>query len=68
MDNKLRFRIQLLSLLSIFFIYKAIEASFSKNPNEVMLWSLITVVYAISLIIMYFVIKNWQKEAKISNK
>jgi len=68
MDNKLRFRIQLLSLLSIFFIYKAIEASFSKNPNEVMLWSLITVVYAISLTIMYFVIKNWQKEAKISNK
>ncbi len=68
MDNKLRFRIQLLSLLSIFFIYKAIEASFSKNPNEVMLWSLITVVYVISLIIMYFVIKNWQKEAKISNK
>lgn len=68
MDNKLRFRIQLLSLLSIFFIYKAIEASFSKNPNEVMLWSLITVVYAISLTIMYFVVKNWQKEAKISNK
>ena len=68
MDNKLRFRIQLLLLLSIFFIYKAIEASFSKNPNEVMLWSLITVVYVISLIIMYFVIKNWQKEAKISNK
>ncbi len=68
MDNKLRFRIQLLSLLSIFFIYKAIEASFSKNPNDVMLWSLITVVYVISLIIMYFVIKNWQKEAKISNK
>ncbi len=68
MDNKLRFRIQLLSLFSIFFIYKAIEASFSKNPNEVMLWSLITVVYAISLTIMYFVVKNWQKEAKISNK
>ncbi len=68
MDNKLRFRIQLLLLLSIFFIYKAIDASFSKNPNEVMLWSLITVVYVISLIIMYFVIKNWQKEAKISNK
>lgn len=68
MDNKLRFRIQLLLLLSIFFIYKAIDASFSKNPNEVMLWSLITVVYVISLIIMYFVVKNWQKEAKISNK
>jgi len=68
MDNKLRFRIQLLSLLSIFLIYKAIEASFAKNPNDVMLWSLITVVYAISLTIMYFVIKNWQKEAKISNK
>lgn len=68
MDNKLRFRIQLLSLLSMFFIYKAIDASFSKNTNEVMLWSLITVVYAISLTIMYFVIKNWQKEAKISNK
>jgi len=63
--DKLRYQIQLLSLLSIFFIYRAIYAAFLEKTNEVIIWSLITVVYIISLIIMYFVIKYWQKEETI---
>ena len=60
--DKLRFRIQLLSLLSIYFIYRAIAGLISKDLNEFTLWLLITFAYIISLIILYFVIKRWQKE------
>jgi uncharacterized sodium:solute symporter family permease YidK len=63
--DKLRSRIQLLTLLSIFFIYSAIKGLLNNNLTEFFMWLLITIVYIISLIILYFVIKNWQKEQKI---
>lgn len=63
--DKLRSRIQLLSLFSIFFIYKAIDAAFSEKTDKVIVWSLITVFYIISLVILYFVMKYWQKKDKI---
>lgn len=63
--DKLRSRIQLLSLLSIFFIYSAIKGLLSNNSGEFFMWLLITVVYIISLATLYFIIKNWQKEQKI---
>lgn len=61
MDNQLRSRITLLGLFSIFFIYKAIEAVINQSISEFALWFIITIVYLISLTIMYFVLKNKQK-------
>ena len=63
--DKVRSGIRLLALFSIFFIYKAIIGAIANNTNEVILWSLITIVYIISLVIMYFVVKKWEKEQKI---
>jgi len=60
--DKLRSTIRLLAIFSIFFIYKTIEGVIKNNSNEVVLWSLITVVYVISLVIAYFVITRWEKE------
>ena len=63
--DKVKSGIRLLALFSIFFIYKAIMGAIAENINEVILWSLITLVYIISLIILYFVVKRWEKEQKI---
>ena len=63
--NKTRSTIRLLALVSIYFIYKAIMAVIDENNNEVMLWSLITLVYIMSLIILFFVIKKWETEKTI---
>ncbi|MFX0001435.1 MAG: hypothetical protein ACFE88_15085 [Candidatus Hermodarchaeota archaeon] len=63
--DKTRSTIQLLALISIYFIYKAIMGIFTNNSIEVMLWSIITLVYIISLIILYFVIKKWESEKTI---
>jgi hypothetical protein len=62
--SKLQNRMQLLSLITIFFIYRAIVGYFEKNNVEIIIWSLISVVYIISLIILYFIVKRWQKETK----
>jgi hypothetical protein len=37
----------------------------NENSDEVVIWSLITIVYVISLIIAYFVLKRWEKEQKV---
>ena len=63
--DKIGSGIRLLALFSIFFIYKAIMGAIGENTNEVILWSLITIIYIISLVILYFVIKRWEKEQKI---
>jgi hypothetical protein len=34
------------------------------NQNEVILWSSITIIYIISIIIMYFVVKKWENTQK----
>ncbi|MBY8990166.1 MAG: hypothetical protein KGD58_05390 [Candidatus Lokiarchaeota archaeon] len=60
--DKARSTIRLLALFSIYFIYKAIVGVIENNSNEVVLWSLITVVYMISLVIAYFVLTRWEKE------
>jgi len=61
MDNKLRSRIQLLSLLIIFFIYKAVSAVLYNDIPEFTLWLLIAIGYAISLIILYIVLRQREK-------
>ncbi|MBA7546678.1 hypothetical protein ES705_39070 [subsurface metagenome] len=63
--DKLQSTIRLLALFSIFFIYKAITGAIDDNTNEAIIWSLITFVYVISLVIAYFVLIRWEKEQKI---
>ncbi|GAG94861.1 unnamed protein product [marine sediment metagenome] len=63
--DKVRSTIRLLALFSIYFIYKAIMGVIDDNTNEVTIWSLITFVYVISLVIAYFVLTRWEKEQKI---
>ncbi|MHA2186305.1 MAG: hypothetical protein ACXADU_12135 [Promethearchaeota archaeon] len=53
---------RLLALFSIFFIYQAIKGAIEENVNNVILWSLITLVYIASLIVLYFVLRRWEKE------
>lgn len=59
--NKYQSRIQLLSLFSIFFIYRAISTFLEGNALEFYLWLLITIIYLITLVVMYFVFKKSQK-------
>ena len=63
--DRIRSGIRLLALFSFFFIYKAIMGAIENSTNEVILWSLITVVYVVSLIISYFVIARWEKAKTI---
>jgi uncharacterized sodium:solute symporter family permease YidK len=63
--DKTKSAIRLLALISIFFIYKAIMGAIENNSNEMILWSLITVIYLVSLVIMYFVAERWQKSQEI---
>jgi len=63
--DKTRSAIRLLALFSIYFIYKAIMGAINNNNNEIILWSLITIVYFVSLITLYFVVKRWETENKI---
>jgi hypothetical protein len=62
--DKISSSIRLLSLVSIFFIYKAIMGAIENNQNEVILWSSITIIYIISIIIMYLVVKKWENTQK----
>lgn len=63
--DKISSAIRLLALFSAFFIYKAIMGVIENNASEATLWSLITIVYIISLTIAYFVLKGWEKQQKI---
>ena len=63
--DKVKSSFQLLALFSIFFIYRVIMGAIANNPNEFILWLSITIVYIISLLILYFVIKRWEKKQKI---
>ena len=62
--DKVSSRIRLLALFSIFFIVKAIVEAVEGDTNQVIIWLLITIVYIISLIILYFVFKRWEKQQK----
>jgi uncharacterized sodium:solute symporter family permease YidK len=63
--DKIKSAIRLLALFSIFFIYKAIMGIIENNPNDITLWLLLTIIYIISLVILYFVIKRWERQQKI---
>jgi hypothetical protein len=63
--DKIKSAIRLLALFSLFFIYKIIMGAIENNQNEIILWSLITVIYIVSLIVMHFVAQRWEKEQKI---
>ncbi|MFX0165776.1 MAG: hypothetical protein ACFE9V_10690 [Candidatus Hodarchaeota archaeon] len=62
--DRLHSTLRLLSLVSIFFIYRAIMGAINDKSNEVILWSLITIVYVISLVVAYFVLTRGEKEQK----
>ncbi|MFX0069635.1 MAG: hypothetical protein ACFFAO_00880 [Candidatus Hermodarchaeota archaeon] len=60
--NKLQNRFRLLSLISIYFIYRIIVGYLENDEISMMIWIMITIVYIISLIILYFVARRWQEE------
>ena len=60
--SKIQSTIRLLALFSFFFIYKTIMGVIEDKTNEIVLWSLITMIYVISLDIAYFVSTKWEKE------
>jgi len=59
--DKIKSTIRLLALFSIYFIYKTIAGVIENNFNEFVLWLVITIVYAMSLTIGYFVALKWEK-------
>ena len=59
--DRIQSGIRLLALFSFFFVYKAIMGAIENSTTEVTFWLLITVVYVVSLIIVYFVIARWEK-------
>jgi len=59
--EKLQKQIQLLALIIIFPIYKVIEAIILNSYPEIILWMLISIFYAISLVVLYLVFKRRQK-------
>ncbi len=63
--NKLQRRIRLLSLISIFFIYRAILTYLENDIYLAMVWLIMTIVYIISLIIMLIVAKRWQEDINV---
>jgi hypothetical protein len=56
--DKLKQRLQLLALVSIFFIYKTLT---SEAIEEQMLWLAITALYLLSLLVSYIVITISEK-------
>lgn len=60
--NKLQQRIQILFLLSIFFVYKAVMGYINNDMSELTVWLMITIVYSISIIILTVVAMRWKKE------
>jgi hypothetical protein len=63
--NKWTRRLQLLSLLSIFFIYKTFESMFDGNTAETSFWGISTILYLILMIVALFVNRKSQKQYKI---
>ena len=63
--DKIKSAIRLLALFTIFFVYKAIMGAIENNSIDIILWSLITVIYVVSLIIMYFIAKRKEKSQNI---
>lgn len=58
--DRLKSRVRLLSLFIIFFIYKAIAGIVDNNYSEFVFWFMFSIVYAISLTILYFAFRKRQ--------
>lgn len=67
MENLNR-KIELLALFSIFFIYKMIMGVLENNISEISLWMLILIVYLVSLLILYLVLRKKKNLANMKNK
>ncbi len=52
---------RILYLLTIFFIYRMIFALFQGRMNEFLSWALFLLIYSLSLTILYFVARKWEK-------
>lgn len=67
--KNLQNRIRLLSLLSIFFIYRAIIYYLERKTDLFSIWLMIGIVYIISILIMQFIAQRLEKnQKKISNE
>jgi hypothetical protein len=56
-------KITLLSLFIIFFIYRTILAFVNENEAEIIFWLIILIIYSISLVVLYFILKKYQEKA-----
>ena len=63
--DKLQKQFQLLALIVIFPIYRTISAIFYNNSLEIILWAVFSIIYAVSLVILYKVMKKRQKLAQL---
>jgi len=63
--DKNRRRLQLLSLVSIFFIYKTLESTANNDPIGISLWGMMTIVYLISIVIALYVLRKSREQNKL---
>lgn len=56
--NRLRQRITLLFLMNIYFIYKVIAAFLEGNEFEIILWTIVLIIYSISLTALYLILRR----------
>jgi len=62
--KKISNKITLLSLFCIYFIYKIIMAVLKpENEGEIIFWLIILIIYSISLVILYFILKRYEEKA-----
>lgn len=59
--SKYERRILLLYLLIIFFVYKAITEMMEGNTDEFYFWSVFTILYSVSIGILYFLTSRNKK-------
>ena len=59
-------RLQLLSLLSIFFIYKALESVSKNDAIGIGFWGIFSILYLITIIIALYVRRTTQKRLNLN--
>ena len=58
-------RLQLLSLVSIFFIYKTLESTTNNDAIGISFWGMMTIVYLISIVIALLVLRKYREQDKL---
>ena len=58
-------RLQLLSLISIFFIYKTLESTANNDAIGISFWGMMTIVYLISVVIALSVLRKYREQGKL---